>query len=149
MSEIIWAMNAGFDTLESLIAYSRRFASEYLADHEIKLDFDVEGDIHMVTITGEKRRNIFLVIKEALHNAVKYAQAKQVKLHFENKESLHILIKDDGVGMEKEKDFELGNGIKNMKSRVKNLNGDIEFINDNGLAIKIVIPIHEKEASIT
>ena len=76
MSEIIWAMNSRFDTAENLVGYLRRYASEYLEEHQIPLKF-IAGAEHLdkITMGGEKRRNVFLVFKEMLHNGVKYSRS--------------------------------------------------------------------------
>lgn len=142
MSEIIWAMNAGFDTLESLIAYTRRNAHEYLDEHEIKLIFDVKGEIEGYQISGEKRRHIYLTIKEAIHNIVKHANATKVELHFEIQEELSIIIQDNGKGISNSDNL-LGNGLKNMKHRMDQINGKIDFQTENGLKIEIKIPVQD------
>ena len=139
MSEIIWAMNAGFDTLDSLIAYTRRYANEYLVENDLKLEFKTIGKNQNHQFTGEKRRHIFLVIKEALHNIVKHADANKVDIKFKADNHLIIFIKDYGKGINEEN--KMGNGLKNMKNRIRKLGGKIEFANKNGTAIKIVIPI--------
>jgi len=145
MSEIIWAMNAGFDTLDNLVAYSRRFAFEFLEDHDIKLEFNVDDKIEGISLTGEQRRNIFLVIKEALNNTVKHAQASYVKIKFEVSDNLAIHISDDGIGLKKENS--LGNGLNNIKKRIVLLNGKTTFQSKNGTHINITIPLPKKLTS--
>ena len=137
MSEIIWAMNAGFDTLRNLIAYSRRFAFEYLEPYDIELSFNVEGDIDDVELTGEKRRNLFLIIKEALHNTVKYSKSTKASISFIVEEDfLQIYIVDEGVGFGEQVD-KFGNGLKNMRQRVEQMNGEITIKGNDGVTIWI------------
>ncbi len=141
MSEIIWAMNAGFDTLRNLIAYSRRFAFEYLEPYDVKLSFNVEGDISDIELTGEKRRNLFLIIKEALHNTVKYSKSKKASISFRVEENfLHIHIVDEGIGFS-EQTNKFGNGLKNMRQRVEQMNGEITIKGDDGVTIEIMQPL--------
>ena len=64
MSEIIWAMNSKFDDSQSLIAYTRRYAQEILNEHYIDLEFNAEIPDYKMLLSGEKRRNIFLIVKE-------------------------------------------------------------------------------------
>ncbi|MEM9549381.1 MAG: triple tyrosine motif-containing protein, partial [Bacteroidota bacterium] len=139
MSEIIWAMNAGFDTVQSLISYTRRYANRYLENYGVELKFEVEGSTRNVKLTGVKRRNIFLTIKEALHNTVKHANANVVTIHFDVREALGIKFKDDGIGLQREN--ELGNGLRNMKNRIQSIEGSIEFENNQGFEIILVIPL--------
>jgi len=145
MSEIIWAMNAGFDTVESLIAYVRHFAFDYLEDFDIELKFKTNGDANGIPLTGEKRRNIFLVVKEAIHNIVKHAECSNVEIDIlVNVDSLKILITDNGVGMSNS-DFSLGNGMKNMNNRIESMNGELKIVNQEGTCIELVVPLNIEE----
>ena len=139
MSEIIWAMNAGFDTLDNLVAYTRRYAREYLDTHDIKLHFHVEGDITDIELTGEKRRSIFLVIKEALHNTVKHSQATEFSILFDVTSTLNIVLGDNGVGLPKETRIN-GNGLRNMEKRVTALGGQF-FIKDTSIGTTFQLSI--------
>lgn len=146
MSEIIWAMNAGFDNLESTVAYCRRYAKEYLSDHELALKFENEIVNRRVGISGEKRRHLFLVYKEILHNIVKHADAEEVRVLWQsNDQNLFLFIEDDGRGFD---DYDLqtgsvsgGNGLFNIRKRVSELNGKIHWSSNSGTQISITLPI--------
>jgi len=137
MSEIIWAMNAGFDTLESLVAYCRRYASEYLRDHDIGIVYEaLESNGPKVEVSGEKRRHIFLVFKELLHNIVKHAEAKQVQVIWTlDKEQLVLSVKDNG------NELSSGNGLRNMQQRIEQLGGTISWTDNEGTLTEIKMPI--------
>ena len=137
MSEIIWAMNADYDDMDSLIAYTRRYAAEYLSQFEIVFKQEVHGDIIKISLGGEKRRNIFLVIKEALHNVVKHAEASRVISKFEfTTHHLYIKIIDDGKGIPGEGETNyFGNGLKNMQERISKLDGTMEIKQSGGLTL--------------
>ncbi len=78
MGEIVWALNEKNDTLADLVAYSRSYAIEYLANHDINCKADTPLGLPGTFIAGEIRRNIFLSVKECLHNIVKHADASCV-----------------------------------------------------------------------
>ena len=73
MGEIVWALNEKNDTLADLVAYSRSYAIEYLANHNILCEANTPMGLPGTFIAGEMRRNIFLSVKECLHNIVKHA----------------------------------------------------------------------------
>ena len=140
MSEIIWAMDAGYDSMSSLISYTRRYAHEYLEDYDIHLSFKVEGGkTGGIPLSGHQRRNIFLVVKESIHNTIKHANASELLILFKIDKDLIINIKDNGVGLKA--DTTGGNGLKNMRKRVEALGGNIKFLKEDGLNIEITIPI--------
>ena len=139
MGEIIWAMDAGFDTLSSLISYVRRYAYEYLEDYGIDLTFDVQGQSTGIKLTGQQRRNVFLVIKEAIHNAVKHANTKYLTIEFQIADELKVCIKDKGIGIKNQ--VTNGNGLNNMRKRVEMLGGTIEIQNNGGTIITFNVPL--------
>lgn len=141
MSEIIWAMDAGFDSLTSLISYVRRYAHEYLEDYNIDLSFKFEGKSTVgIPLSGNQRRNIFLVIKEAIHNTVKHSDANKLSIQFKVEENLKIEIVDNGIGLQG--NDVSGNGLKNMNRRVQVLGGNIKIVSKDGLNIKIQVPLN-------
>ncbi|MFZ1788566.1 MAG: histidine kinase [Saprospiraceae bacterium] len=144
MSEIIWAMNAGFDTLDNLIAYSRRYAKEFLTDHGIELQFKVIGISEGISMSGENRRNVFLVIKEALHNTIKHAEARHFTMEYHIGSTIHLLLQDDGNGLPDQININ-GNGLENIRKRVIDLGGTITFDGSKGMTIQMKLPIQINE----
>ncbi|NTV84614.1 MAG: hypothetical protein HGA23_09995, partial [Bacteroidales bacterium] len=80
MSQIIWALNPRNDNLAGLITYLRRFAFEYLEPAGIKCYFGSPAELPAKALSVETRRNIYLVLREALHNGVKHSGAKGVDI---------------------------------------------------------------------
>jgi len=136
-------MNPRNDTLDGFAAYSRRYASSYLETAGIGINFHFTDPMPPLHMNAEIRRNLFLVIKEALHNVVKHAKANQVKLSIilDNKQ-LSITLIDDGLGMD-HTHHSGGNGLINMKKRLDDIGGsfEIESHPGKGTAIKLKIEI--------
>lgn len=128
MGEIIWAMNSRFDNAESLAAYIRRYASEYLEEHHIDLSFKAETAQETETLSGEKRRALFLVIKEILHNTVKYAECHSVAIQIQTIPSLQITIfEKGGKGFDPTTASNLGNGLHNINKRISGIGGTLQI----------------------
>jgi signal transduction histidine kinase len=145
MSEIIWAMNARFDNAESLVSYLRRYASEFLEEHELPLQFTATQDgLDTIPFSGERRRNIFLVFKEILHNTIKYAKAKGVAVSVKAGDTFSILILEkDAVGFDPSSAIERGNGLYNIRKRLDAIGGNIQYQKTNeGMEIHITIPLN-------
>ncbi len=141
MNEIVWALNQKNDTLGDLLAFSRSYAAEYLQPYNIQLEF---GNANPeIIIPGEYRRNIFLVIKESLHNVVKHSKANKVSINFTFNNQLHIIISDNGKGIDFDNVRQFSNGLENMKKRIESIAGTINIQNSNGTLIDIKIPIIE------
>jgi signal transduction histidine kinase len=73
MNAIIWSMNSGNDTLDNLVSYIRSYAHEYFENTTVECVVHSPVDIPEKELAGDKRRNVFLCVKESLHNALIHA----------------------------------------------------------------------------
>jgi signal transduction histidine kinase len=139
MNAIIWSMSSSNDSFGNMIAYIRSYVQEYFEDFPaIKCSISLPEHLPDIEVNGEVRRNIFLVIKEALHNIVKHAEATEVVIimHY-NTEGLTVTIQDNGKGIDMDKVRTFGNGLKNMKKRMDDIGVDFSIKNNNGTLIKL------------
>jgi signal transduction histidine kinase len=141
MNEIVWSLNSKYDTLDDLISYTRVFASETLSLFNTNLQFK-QVDISDVALTSELRRNVFLCIKEAIHNITKHAQASSVLIKFSLRQhQLTVLVKDDGKGFDEMNIRQFANGLANMKKRMLDSNGELFIESKNGTSLTFTIRI--------
>ena len=126
VSEIVWAMNPQNDKLDNLIAHTRRYAVKYLRLANINCRFVSLDDLPSHTLSAEFRRNIFLVVKEVLHNVVKHSCASEVlfAVNFSD-HNLEMKIEDNGKGFIIEESHASGNGLSNMRKRIEDIGGFI------------------------
>lgn len=132
MNTIIWTMTSSNDTVENLVAYIRSYAVEFFENTTIDCYFMMPAAIPPRVINGEKRRNIFLSVKEALNNVLKHSQSSVVKINIEVGEQLIIEIHDDGIGINLDKLRKFGNGLNNMKKRMASIDGEFTIENRHG-----------------
>jgi signal transduction histidine kinase len=132
MNTIIWTMTSSNDTLENLVAYIRSYAVEFFENTPIDCIFSMPASIPPREISGEKRRNIFLSVKEALNNVAKHSQSTVVRINVTVHDRMMIEIQDDGVGINMEKLRKFGNGLNNMKKRMASINGEFNIENHQG-----------------
>lgn len=144
MSEIIWAINPKNDKLENLAAYLREYISETFELTTIRCVISFPESAPELSLAAEFRRNIFLTVKEAIHNVVKYSQATEVhaELHIANN-TIAFLVRDNGVGFDVSTPSPFGNGLHNMKKRIEDIGGTftIESSPGKGTTVEFVIPI--------
>ncbi|MFM2360972.1 MAG: hypothetical protein RLY16_2965 [Bacteroidota bacterium] len=140
MGEIVWALNQRHDSLEDLVSFCRSYASEYLQDKNIRLYFESQLTANP-KIHGEIRRNIFLAVKESIHNIVKHANASEVSIQFQQSELLVVTLKDNGVGINLQQIRPFANGLENMKKRMADIGGTFEIEKMEGTRITLTVPI--------
>jgi signal transduction histidine kinase len=148
MGEIIWAASEKNNLLSNTLYYLRSYAVSYCEENNMDCHFEIPVTFKDRIVTGNFRRNIFLLLKEGLHNIVKHAEAKTVTLKVTVTEKLQLFIKDDGKGFSETERLSRGNGVVNMKKRVIELNGNIRFENVNGTAITIDLPFAANQSTI-
>jgi signal transduction histidine kinase len=142
MNTIIWTMKSSNDTLESLVAYIRAHATEYFDSTPIACTVHVPPVIPQVDVSGEKRRNIFLSVKEALNNAMKHSQATKLRIDIVTRDNrLLIKVSDNGVGIDQEQLRRFGNGLTNMRRRMESIDGQFRIENNGMCTLTFEAPI--------
>jgi signal transduction histidine kinase len=141
MGEIVWALNQQNDSIDDLLAYTRAYAVDYLGSHGINCVFHSPPEHAQVFVSGEMRRNIFLSVKEALHNVVKHAEATRVDITINLGKQLFILIKDNGKGIDSGNVRKFGNGINNISKRMADIGGTATFKSENGTSVALQVQL--------
>jgi signal transduction histidine kinase len=133
LDEIVWAINPQNDSLESLANYLSQFAQQHLALAHARCILDVPTVLPAMALSTEVRHNLLLAAREALQNAVTHAGASEVRLSLKlNKDGLNITIADNGSGFDPGSVPEPGNGLENMRQRMRGLGGRLELHSQPG-----------------
>ena len=155
ISELIWATNPRNNSLDTVAAYLRAYASELFEAGGVCCRFEFPDEVPPVPMTGETRRHLFLAVKEALNNVIKHAKASQVVLKFcvEGAE-VEISIEDNGCGFATEPSpatglpsvkprVSGGNGLRNLWERVEAIGGRcvIHSAPETGTAVWLAAPL--------
>lgn len=127
MSEIIWSLNPDNKTFNQLTAYLREILNRQLEYSGITFTIQMPESGKDIILSNEQRRNILLVTKEIVNNAIKHSGAKNVSIIMEmQKGLLSCEITDDGVGFDPGKTVS-GNGLKNIRHRINAMGGKLHI----------------------
>jgi signal transduction histidine kinase len=138
MNAIIWSMSSSNDSLGNMIAYIRSYALEYFENTGIDCRISIPENLPNVEVIGEIRRNVFLVVKEALNNVLKHAKATQVNIDLVRKDDvLYLYIQDNGIGINLDEQRQFSNGLKNMRKRMDDVGIEFTIENKNGTLITL------------
>lgn len=142
MNAIIWSMNSGNDSLDSLVSYIRSYAQEYFDNTPIHCRFNTPENVPQLQISGDKRRNLFLAVKETLNNTLKHSGATQVIIDCNiTEDRIELTISDNGKGIDMENIREFGNGLKNISRRMKSIGGAYNIQNTEGTISTFHLPL--------
>ncbi len=143
MSDIVWAINPHNDTVEKVIYRMKEFAAEILEPLAIKFHFETKGDINTVKLDPAKRKDFFLIFKEAINNAAKYSHCTiiHILIQYDGK-NLQMNITDDGNGFD-EAIVRKGNGINNIRERAREMPALLHYrtIIGNGTSVLLDVPL--------
>lgn len=142
MNEIIWSMNQEYNSLADLIAYVRQQISELIENANTDFNFEFPEIIPDIQLSGLQRRSLYLVIKESVNNALKYAQATNITIKCEINTDIIFTIKDDGKGIPASEFKQFGNGLRNMQNRMKEIGGKFIIQSKEGTAVSFSIPLN-------
>ena len=141
MNAIIWSMNSRNDSLGNLISYIRAYSTEYLEGTSVKCTVSIPHDIPEKELNGDRRRNVFLCVKETLNNMLKHSGATELSIDILTNGALTIRIHDNGRGIDLQKIRQFGNGLQNIKRRMESIGGNFEIKNNNGTETILALPL--------
>ena len=141
MSDIIWAIDPRRDTDQDLIRRMRQFAIDMLGGMGALVRIDVIGDDRQRRVGPEFRRQVFLIFKEAIHNAARHSGCSKTDIEIKmERNHLKLTVKDDGAGFDTDRASD-GQGLASMKRRAQGLGGTVEVVSgDQGTAIILRVP---------
>ena len=141
MDEIIWTINPDNDEFYNLETRLKSYAIPMLESKDIDFKFDFSPELESVKIDMGKRRDIYLILKEAINNLVKYSETKSA--HIEGRvvdNKLIFKIIDKGIGFDI-KEHTDRNGQKNMHSRAKKIGADLDIQSEVGKGTEVILSI--------
>lgn len=143
MNEIIWSLQPENDNISSLFNRIRRFAVDILEAAQIPFKLEISEKAYNCNISIDKRKDVLLIIKEALNNCAKYSKATFVQINIDvSPGEMSLLIRDNGTGFLLN-NTEAGNGLKNMKVRAQSINAQllIQSSPGSGTSIQLLLPL--------
>lgn len=119
--DIIWVLDASKDDVEHLFSRVNIFARPLCEANGIVYQQEIDDEVRYRKLSQAERRNLYMMLKEAVNNAIKYSEAKKIRIAAKSwKKQLAIFVTDDGKGFDVSKSSE-GNGLQNMQRRTREI----------------------------
>jgi ligand-binding sensor domain-containing protein len=149
MNDIVWAINPRNDSMEKILQRMESFAKPLLAVKNIQFSFRYPPEVLATNLDMQKRKNFYLIFKEAINNSLKYARCTSLSVDIKMKGSqVELIARDNGIGFTKETVNQTsqslsGNGLRNMQMRAKEMGGElnIESSTGKGTSVYLCFPI--------
>ncbi len=126
LGDIIWALEPGNDQLSRFLPHLREYVGRICnaAALELDLDFPTLERLPDRELVGDLRRGILLILKEALSNAVRHADATKLTVQCKlDDKNLWLVVEDNGRGVPGVP--VPGNGLVNMSTRAQDIGGTV------------------------
>ena len=107
----------------------------YGLTYKLKHDETINWDM----ASNKKKIHIYRIMQETLHNIYKHAAASHVDISFKLKNSvIWLKVTDNGIGFDVNK-TKSGIGLKNIKSRIDDINGLIRITSEKTIGTTVII----------
>lgn len=143
MNDIVWSMKTNDVNTTSLVAKIKNYGADLLNEKNIVCHYHIVPEAEHSLQTIKARKNILLIIKEAMNNIAKYSNATEAKIDFRQEgTNLVLIISDNGLGFDTAA-AKKGNGLANMQQRTREINGNliVESTPGKGTVINAVFPL--------
>jgi signal transduction histidine kinase len=141
VSDMAWLLKPDQESFSILINKINQFAVATCQSKDINFTSVDSQDSQTKHLTLPQRKAIYLISKEAINNAVKYAGCSTLLFDISgNLERCMVKISDNGRGF-LEKDLVAGNGLMNMRARAEEVGAvlSIRSVPDVGTTVEIII----------
>ncbi|WP_062105484.1 sensor histidine kinase [Bacillus niameyensis] len=109
--------------------------------HVAEIEFIADRDIKLKNISLFLENILSMCIKEAVNNVVKHSEATTCWITVEQSaKEIHLMVKDNGIGISDHHYLSKGNGLIGMKERLEFVNGTLDVEVDNGTIITMKVP---------
>ena len=144
LNDIVWAVDPEHDSWTGLAHRSKQYAERMLAlsGVQYRVHCMVEGQDG--PIDPATKRDLYLFLREALNNAIKYSQASNIEVDLIVREGrVLVQVKDNGIGFNVPRALRSGNGLRNLKERADRMKGELVITSEpgGGTLIRLQVPL--------
>lgn len=156
MNDIVWSLNPKNDNMNSIAKRWEAYALPLCQAREISFNLTIDPNAYSLHLGMMARKNLYLIVKEAINNAIKYSNCTELYVRMEMlAQGFRLTVSDNGVGFHIEtspqgdnKVQSDRNGIENMHVRAKDLQGELVIVSAPGQGTEVIINISEMGANI-
>lgn len=123
---------------KELVVLLKEEIEEFREKSGLKTELVIDKNISFNMMGTEEKLQVLYIVKEALTNVLKYADADNVKILLSNRGQLiELIIEDDGKGISASIDS--GSGLSIMNERARLIGGEFKIESQIGCGTKIIV----------
>ncbi|RAJ06536.1 two component regulator with propeller domain [Chitinophaga skermanii] len=132
MSDLVWSIDARFDTAHDLVARLRDYVTNLQDELETDCTLEIAGNFENRELSQATRQNFFLIFKEAINNAARYSTGCPIKITLQFCDHIQLSVQNNyDATHQKMKNYQGGQGLQYMQIRAAKMKGDLR-VDANG-----------------
>ena len=143
LGDIVWSVNPENDRIQNVVSRMREYVSSTLEPAGIEFEIVAPEESDRLQLPMDKRKDVYLIFKEAVTNSVKYSRATHIRIIVAcTQQYFSLQVIDNGSGFSVNGNS-TGNGLKSMRNRAESLRGifNINSGAGNGTTISLDVPL--------
>ena len=144
ISDLIWAVKPHPDYLNDMADRMREYAQKFLDAQDIDYQLNIPRNLPVMEMDIESRRNVYLIFKEAINNAMKHSACTRMDISLlADAQKMTLLVADNGIGFDLAEKANAGVGINSMHKRAAEIGGELSIVSAKGEGTKVafVLPV--------
>lgn len=132
--DALWTLNTESDTAQQLWDHIKDITSEIANNLNIKVSYSEISGLENIKLSLDSKRNLLLVLKEGINNAIKHGNHDVIYLSWTKKNEKHaIIIKNSILKSTTISKFthSSGIGLNSMQIRMQNIGGAMSYNIEN------------------
>ncbi len=144
--QFIHNMRNNSDYTEDFIVLLKREIKSLKENSFLEINLRLEKGIDLTYLETEEKMHLLHIVKEAVTNSLKYAEADYVNISFQknNKDRIEMSIEDNGRGIA-ELSGTTGSGLNIIKERAMLISGEFDINSKPGVGTKVTITLPDKK----
>ena len=133
---------------KDLVQGVEELVRELMMKVPVEITLDMDRDLQLVKGI---ENHLFRIVQETLSNTLRHAKADKMEIRiYRRHDAVRVILRDNGIGFELDEAKQASYGISNMRERVREIGGSIQFITapGNGTRIEITVPILMQEGDL-
>lgn len=141
LRQVSHELNTDFVSGSNYISIIKTLVETQTKVYKLKYDLKNDDNIDWDSVSNKTKIHYYRIIQEALQNIYKHADALEVNISFKQKNNVICLtISDNGSGFDLNK-ARKGIGLKNINTRVQEINGTLEIYSTANSGTKLIIKV--------
>ncbi|MRG48737.1 hypothetical protein GFS24_26735 [Chitinophaga sp. SYP-B3965] len=138
LRDLLWVLDEKDDSVAGLLERIKKMTSPVTIAHQIALHCSTNEAIGGRILSKKEKRNLLLIAKEAVNNAIKYADCTMLEIRFmEVNNKLTLQIRDNGKGFDLNDRSDTGYGLRNMQDRATQIGYQLKLNTAPGNGVEV------------